>query len=80
VLVVEPILVKATKRFHHGYFPHCTGQRIDFSAPKPSCPNGPGFGFEEGSWTHQATGALALLQALSLAPSGNLGTQVNTMA
>ena len=29
---------------------------------------------------HQTTGALALLQALSLAPSGNLGTQVNTMA
>ena len=29
---------------------------------------------------HQTTGALALLRALSLAPSGNLGTQVNTMA
>jgi stage V sporulation protein SpoVS len=28
----------------------------------------------------QATGALALLQALPLASSGNLGTQVNTMA
>ena len=28
----------------------------------------------------QATGALALLHALPLAPSGNLGTQVNTMA
>ena len=28
----------------------------------------------------QATGALALLQALPLATSGNLGTQVNTMA
>jgi len=27
----------------------------------------------------QATGALALLQALPLATSGNLGTQVNTM-
>jgi hypothetical protein len=26
-----------------------------------------------------ATGALALLQSLPLAPSGNLGTQVNTM-
>ena len=28
----------------------------------------------------QATGALTLLQALPLATSGNLGTQVNTMA
>jgi len=28
----------------------------------------------------QASGALALLQALPLASSGNLGTQVNTMA
>ena len=28
----------------------------------------------------QATGALALLQALPLATSGNLGTQVNTRA
>jgi hypothetical protein len=28
----------------------------------------------------QATGALALLQAQPLATSGNLGTQVNTMA
>ena len=28
----------------------------------------------------QATGALALLQALPLVTSGNLGTQVNTMA
>ena len=28
----------------------------------------------------QADGALALLQALPLATSGNLGTQVNTMA
>lgn len=28
----------------------------------------------------QATRALALLQALPLATSGNLGTQVNTMA
>lgn len=28
----------------------------------------------------QATGAQALLQALPLATSGNLGTQVNTMA
>lgn len=28
----------------------------------------------------QATGALALLQALPLATSGNLGTQLNTMA
>jgi hypothetical protein len=28
----------------------------------------------------QATGALALLQALPLATSGPLGTQVNTMA
>ncbi len=28
----------------------------------------------------QATGALALLQALPPATSGNLGTQVNTMA
>ncbi|MCF8208498.1 MAG: YjfB family protein [Rhodoferax sp.] len=28
----------------------------------------------------QATGALALLQGLPLATSGNLGTQVNTMA
>ncbi|MHB8950857.1 MAG: putative motility protein [Rhodoferax sp.] len=28
----------------------------------------------------QATGALALLQALPLATRGNLGTQVNTMA
>ena len=28
----------------------------------------------------QETGALALLQALPLATSGNLGTQVNTMA
>jgi len=28
----------------------------------------------------QANGALALLQALPLATSGNLGTQVNTMA
>ena len=28
----------------------------------------------------QATGALALLQALPLATGGNLGTQVNTMA
>ena len=28
----------------------------------------------------QASGALALLQALPLATSGNLGTQVNTMA
>jgi len=28
----------------------------------------------------KATGTLALLQALPLAPSGNLGTQVNTMA
>lgn len=28
----------------------------------------------------QATGALALLQALPLATSGNLGTQVNVMA
>jgi hypothetical protein len=28
----------------------------------------------------QATGALALLQALPLATSGHLGTQVNTMA
>ena len=28
----------------------------------------------------QATGALALLQALPLATNGNLGTQVNTMA
>jgi hypothetical protein len=28
----------------------------------------------------KATGALALLQALPLAPSGNLGAQVNTMA
>ena len=28
----------------------------------------------------QATGALALLQVLPLATSGNLGTQVNTMA
>jgi len=28
----------------------------------------------------QATGALALLQALPLATSGNLGTQVNTLA
>lgn len=28
----------------------------------------------------QASGALALLQALTLATSGNLGTQVNTMA
>ena len=28
----------------------------------------------------QATGALALLQALPLATSGNLGTQINTMA
>jgi stage V sporulation protein SpoVS len=28
----------------------------------------------------QATGAMALLQALPLATSGNLGTQVNTMA
>ena len=28
----------------------------------------------------QATGALALLQALPLATSGNLGTHVNTMA
>ena len=28
----------------------------------------------------QATGALALLQALPLATSGSLGTQVNTMA
>jgi hypothetical protein len=27
----------------------------------------------------QATGAMALLQALPLATSGNLGTQVNTM-
>ena len=27
----------------------------------------------------QATGALALLQALPLATSGNLGTQINTM-
>ena len=29
---------------------------------------------------HRATGALALLQALPLVTSGNLGTQVNTMA
>lgn len=28
----------------------------------------------------QATGAVALLQGLPLATSGNLGTQVNTMA
>ena len=28
----------------------------------------------------QATGAMALLQALPLATSGNLGTQVNTIA
>jgi len=28
----------------------------------------------------QTTGAMALLQALPLATSGNLGTQVNTMA
>jgi len=28
----------------------------------------------------QATGALALLQALPLATSGNLGTQVNALA
>ena len=28
----------------------------------------------------QATGALALLQALPLATKGNLGTQLNTMA
>ncbi len=28
----------------------------------------------------QATGALALLQALPLATSGNMGTQVNAMA
>jgi stage V sporulation protein SpoVS len=28
----------------------------------------------------QAAGAMALLQALPLATSGNLGTQVNTMA
>lgn len=28
----------------------------------------------------QSSGALALLQALPLATSGNLGTQVNTMA
>jgi hypothetical protein len=78
VLVLEPILVKATKRFHHGYFPHCTGQRIDSNAVKPSRQNGPGFGFNKGHG-HRATGALALLQALPLVTSGNLGTQV-TMA
>jgi hypothetical protein len=40
---------------------------------------GPGFGFEEGHG-HSSHRALALLQALPLATSGNLGTQVNTMA
>ena len=38
----------ATKGFHHGHFPRRTRQRIDANAAKPSCPNGSGFGFEEG--------------------------------
>ena len=36
MLVVGPILVNATRRFRHGYLPHCTGQRIDSNAAKPS--------------------------------------------
>ena len=57
--------------------PHSSTLRRNAAAP--SGPNGPGFGFKE-SHGHQATGTLALLQALSLATSGSLGTQVNTMA
>ena len=79
MLVVALVLVNATRRFRHGYFPHCTGQRIDLNAAKPSRQNGPGCGSAEGHG-HRATVALALLQALPLVTSGNLGTQVNTMA
>ena len=60
--------------------PYSSTLRRNVAAPSgPNGPNGPGFGFKE-SHGHQATGALALLQALSLATSGSLGTQVNTMA
>lgn len=48
MLVVEPIWVTATRGFRYGYFPHRTRQRIDSNAAKPSCPNCPGFGFEQG--------------------------------
>ena len=79
MLLVEPNWVTATKGFRHGYFPHRTRQRIESNSAKPICSNGTGFVIEEG---HGHTGhrTLALLQALPLATSGNLGTQVNTMA
>lgn len=64
--------VTATIGFHHGYFPHRTRQRIDSNAAKLSCPNGPGFGFEEGPWT-SATGALALLTGPAVGPEWQLG-------
>lgn len=48
MLLIETIWMTATKRFRHGYFPCCAGQCSDTNAAKPSCPNGPVFGFEEG--------------------------------
>ena len=45
MLVVEPIWVRATKGFCHGYFPIRARCRVDANAAKPSGPNGPGFGF-----------------------------------
>lgn len=50
----------ATKGFRHGYFPRRTRQRIDSNAAKPSRPNCPGFGFEEGHGhpSHRGAGAV----------------------
>lgn len=48
MLLIEPIWMTATKGVRRGYFPCRAGQCSDTNAAKPSCPNGPGFGFEEG--------------------------------
>lgn len=79
MLLIEPICVTTIKGFRHGYFSHRSRQRIDANAAKPRRPNGRGFGLKK-AMDIQADGALALLQALPLVTSGNLDTQVNTMA
>ena len=79
MLVVEPIYITATKDTAVDISPTALVRAWTQMQQSQVAQTAQILALKKGHG-YQATGALALLQTLSLAPSGNLGTQVNTMA
>ena len=77
--VADPIMKITTIGFRHGYFSHRSCQCNSTNEAKPSRETAQVLVLKK-AMDIQATGALALLQALPLATKGDLGNQVNTMA